>query len=228
MTVRCPGTAAGESSATGQPSSEEQQGSAGSPVARRRATSCRRHGSRVFGPSLAPHRASRCCGIIEGAGCDPTCTPGSRRRLHGAAGDGLHGAGRRAAGGRVVDRVGGADRVRRARLVAGAVGRSRVDDRPDGRHGDRTACRSRPRPGGGVGRRAQPDRGRVVPGRPIGPPRRDRRSALPAAARRLSRRCGRADGRRAAGQDDRHDRRGRQPRRSAQVVRRSRRRHRTC
>ncbi len=110
-------------------------------------------------------------------------------------------------------------------LVAGAVGRSRVDDRPDGRHGDRTAGRSRPGPGGGVGRRAQPDRRRVVPGRPTGPPRRDRRPALPAAARRLSRRCGRADGRRAAGQDDRHDRRGRQPRRSAPVLRRGRRRH---
>ena len=130
------------------------------------------------------------------------------RRLHGAAGDGLHGARRRAAGGRAVDCAGGADRVRRAGFVAGVVGRSRVDDRPDGRHGDRTAGGRRSRPGGGVGRRAEPDRGRVVPGRPTGPPRRDLRPALPAAPGRLSRRCGRADGRRAAGQDDRDDRRG--------------------
>ena len=138
-----------------------------------------------------------------------------RRRLSRSAGDGLHGTGWRAAGGRAVDRPGGADRVRRAGLLAGAVGRSRVDDRPDGRHGDRTACRSRPRSGSGIGRHAQPDRGRMVPARTDRAPRRDRRSALPAAARRLSRRCGRADGRWAVGQDDRHDRRGRQPRRSA-------------
>ena len=79
-----------------------------------------------------------------------------------------------------------------------------------------------------LARRAQPDRGRVVSARTDRAPRRDRRSALPAAARRLSRGCGRADGRWAVGQDDRHDRRGRQPRRSAQVLRRRSSTTRTC
>ena len=122
---------------------------------------------------------------------------------------------------RAVDRLGGAGRVRRVGLVAGAVGGSGVDDRPDDRDGDRPAGRRRRRAGGGAGRRAQPDRRRVVSGRPDRPPRRDLRPAVAAPARRLPRRCGRADGRRAVGQDDRHDRRGRQPRRPAAVLRRA-------
>ena len=111
------------------------------------------------------------------------------RRLLGAPGHGLHSAGRRAARGRVVDGAGSVDRVRRARVLAGPLGRSRGDDRADDRGGDRATRRRRSRSGGGVGRCAEPDRGRMVSRGPTGPPGRDRRPPVPAPARRLSRGC---------------------------------------